>query len=110
VHELAIAEGVVEVVAERIGAARAVRVILRVGRLTCVEPEAVRFCFEACARGTPVEGAALEIVDVPARARCRACGAPELEVDARIPLCACGSADLELVSGEELSVAAVEVA
>ncbi len=106
--ELAIAEGVVEAVAARADGARVVRVLLRVGRMTCVEPDAVRFCFDACARGTPVEGAALEIEEVPARARCRACGATA-EVDPRIPLCACGSADLDVLSGGELVLSALEV-
>jgi hydrogenase nickel incorporation protein HypA/HybF len=110
VHELAIAEGVVEAVGERFGGARVLRVVLRVGRLACIEPDAIRFCFDACARGTAVEGAALEIVDVPARARCRECGAADVEVDARIPLCPCGSAELEVLSGQELTLAAVEVA
>lgn len=108
-HELAIAEGVVEAVGERVGGARVLRVVLRVGRLTCVEPDAIRLCFEACALGTSVEGAALDIVDVPARARCHGCGAADVEVDPRIPLCACGSADLEVLGGEELLVSAVEV-
>ncbi len=108
-HELAIAQGVVEAVEERTGGARVLRVVLRIGRLACVEPDAIRTCFDACARGTPVEGAALDIEDVPARAACRTCGG-EVEVDPRIPLCACGSADLDLRSGGELTVVAVEVA
>ncbi len=109
-HELAIAEGVIDVVGQRVGRARVLRVVLRIGRLACVEPDALRFCFEACARGTGVEGAALESVDVAARARCRSCGADEPDVDPRIPLCTCGSADLEVRSGEELLLSAVEVA
>ncbi|BDG01378.1 hydrogenase maturation nickel metallochaperone HypA/HybF [Anaeromyxobacter oryzae] len=109
-HELAIAESVVDAVGERVGGARVTRVLVEVGRLTCVEPDALRFCFEACARGTALEGAALEIVEVSARATCRTCGARDAEVDARVPLCACGSADLELVAGDRLLVQAVEVA
>jgi hydrogenase nickel incorporation protein HypA/HybF len=108
-HELAVAEGVLEAVERAARGARVARVVLRIGRLTCVEPEAIRLCFDVCARGTQAEGAALEIVDVPARAACRTCRA-EFEVDPRIPLCMCGSADLDLRSGEELVLAALEVA
>jgi hydrogenase nickel incorporation protein HypA/HybF len=36
---------------------------LRVGRDACVSPDALRFCFDVCTRGTPLEGAALEIVE-----------------------------------------------
>ena len=109
-HELALADGIVQAVSERLPGARIVRVLLRIGALTCVEPEAMRFCFEAAARGTALEGAALEIEEVPARARCRTCGAGDVGVDPRLPLCACGSADLDLLDGRQLLVSAVEVA
>jgi hydrogenase nickel incorporation protein HypA/HybF len=109
-HELAIAESIVEGVDARLGGAVAARVVVEVGALACVEPDAIRFCFSACARGTAVEGATLEIVEIPARARCRGCGAGDVAVDPRIPLCPCGSADLELVSGDALRVREVELA
>jgi hydrogenase nickel incorporation protein HypA/HybF len=108
-HELAIAEGVVAAVRERVPGARVTRVVLEVGALACVEPEALRFCFGACTRGTLADGAALEIVEIPARAACRSCGDRAVEVDPRIPLCACGSADLQLVDGDQLRVREVEV-
>jgi hydrogenase nickel incorporation protein HypA/HybF len=109
-HELAIAESIVEAVGERLAGARVTRVVVEVGALACVEPDAIRFCFAACARGTVVDGAALEIVEIAARARCRTCGAAGVAVDARIPLCPCGSADLDIVDGGQLRVRAVEVA
>ncbi len=110
VHELAIAESIVDAIQERIGGERAVRVFLEVGRLACVEPDAIRFCFELCARGTPVEGAALEIADVPARGRCAACGEEDVELPGPIPVCPCGSAGVEILEGAQLRVRAVEVA
>jgi hydrogenase nickel incorporation protein HypA/HybF len=110
VHELGVAEDIVETVAARLPGARIARVVVRVGRLVCVELEAIRLCFAACAAGTSLEGAQLDLEEVPGRARCRACGAEDVELDPRIPLCRCGSADLELVAGAELEVAAVEIA
>jgi hydrogenase nickel incorporation protein HypA/HybF len=107
-HELALADSIVRAVAERVGAARVVRVRLAIGRLTAVAPEAMRFCFEVCAQGTRLEGAALEIREVAARGRCRSCGADEELPDA-IPLCRCGGADLELRNGLELNIDEVEV-
>jgi hydrogenase nickel incorporation protein HypA/HybF len=109
-HEIAVAESVVEAVGAHVGRAPVARVVLEIGRLTCVEPDAVRFCFEACARGTPVEGAVLEIVEIAGRARCRSCGAEDVEVDPRLPLCDCGSADLDVTQGQQLRVSTVEVA
>jgi hydrogenase nickel incorporation protein HypA/HybF len=110
VHELSIAESIVEAIRERLGSERALRVHLEVGRLACVEPDALRFSFELCARGTSVEGAVLEIADVPALGRCRACGAERVELPGPLPLCPCGSADVEILDGTRLLVRAVEVA
>jgi hydrogenase nickel incorporation protein HypA/HybF len=108
-HELAITESVVEGVTQRLGSRRVTRVVLEIGKLSGVVPDAIRFCFDVCAEGTPLQGASLEIIDVPARARCSACGS-ELTVEDGIGLCPCGSADLVFLSGQELKIKAVEVA
>lgn len=107
-HELAITDGVVQLVRERLGDQRVARVRLEIGRLTAVEPEAMRFCFDVCTRGTSLDGAALEIDEVAARVRCARCGG-EREVPDGIPICACGSADVEIVAGNELRIKEVEV-
>ncbi len=107
-HELAITESVVAAVAERVDGARVTRVALAIGRLSGVVPDAVRFCFDLCAKGTPLEGSRLEIVEVEGRARCRECGALQV-VDDWLALCGCGSADLDVSAGRELRIREVEV-
>jgi len=107
-HELALTQSVVDAISDRIPDRRVARVCLEVGRLIAVVPSAMRFCFDACAKGTPLEGAVLEIHEIPARARCRSC-ARESELEGPIPLCSCGSADVELMSGNELRIKEVEV-
>lgn len=107
-HEVGITMEIVAIAAERAGAARVRRVVVEIGRLTAVLPDAVRFCFDACAEGTAVAGASLEIVEIPGRARCRACGG-ELALDRPFGVCACGNTDLEWLAGEELRVTRVEV-
>lgn len=108
-HELAIAESVVSSVLERTGERPVSSVRLRVGRLAGVVPDALRFSFELATAGTPLAGAALEIVEEPGRAHCRSCS---VDFDLADPflLCSCGSADVELLSGRELTVASVQVA
>ena len=108
-HELAITESVVEGVAERFSDSRVTRVVLEIGELSGVVPDAIRFCFDVCAQGTPLQGATLEIVSVPARARCSACQR-EIVIEDGIGLCPCGSADLAFLSGQELKIKAVAVA
>ncbi|MHB8384012.1 MAG: hydrogenase maturation nickel metallochaperone HypA/HybF [Candidatus Binataceae bacterium] len=108
-HELAITESVIDAVTERLGEAKVVRIQLEIGKLSGVLPEAVRFCFDIAADGTPLGGAKLEIIETSGRALCRACGA-EIELDGPIVLCPCGSANLEFTGGTELRIVEVEVA
>jgi hydrogenase nickel incorporation protein HypA/HybF len=108
-HEMGIALQIVEIAAARSGGARVTRVCLDVGKLAAVLPDAIRFCFAAAAEGTLVEGATLEIREVPGRAKCRACQA-EVALEKPFGRCACGEADLEWVSGDELNVREMEVA
>jgi hydrogenase nickel incorporation protein HypA/HybF len=107
-HELAITESLVHAVDERVAPERVACLRLQVGRLAGVVPEALRFCFDICARGTALEGAALEIDETPGRGRCRSCGA-EVAMESFLDLCACGSADVEVVAGQELKIKEVEV-
>jgi hydrogenase nickel incorporation protein HypA/HybF len=62
-HELAIVSSIVDAVTERCGGDRVVRVVVEVGRLTAVMPDALRFCFEVVAKGTAAEGASLDILE-----------------------------------------------
>ena len=107
-HELALMEDVVAAIGGRLGDARVRIVRLEIGRLAGVVPDALRFCFDVCARGTPIEGATLEIIDVAACARCRGCGA-EFLPESLYALCECGGGDLELIAGRELRIKEVEV-
>ncbi len=107
-HELSITQSVVDTIAERMDGARITGVRLEIGRISGVLPDQIRFCFELVCAGTTLEGAWLDIVEPPGRARCRAC-ATEFEPDSPIMLCRCGSADVSVLGGQELRITAVEV-
>jgi hydrogenase nickel incorporation protein HypA/HybF len=109
VHELAIAESVVEAVTERLPGATITRVHLEIGALSGVVPDSIRFCFDLATEGTGLAGARLEITEPPARCRCRDCGA-EFEPGMPIVLCPCGSADVAVLAGEDLKIVSVQVA
>ncbi len=108
-HELSIAESVVEVAARHARGRRVAAVELSVGHLRQVVPSALVFAFELLARGTPVEGAELRMEEVPAAGDCRTCGAttplPEFPLTCRH----CGGVDVEVTRGEELSVDSLEL-
>jgi hydrogenase nickel incorporation protein HypA/HybF len=107
-HELALMESLVSAVEEELPTSRITAVWLEVGKLTCAMPHAMRFCFDVCARGTRLEGASLEIVEIDGLARCRTCNA-EVAIEPPIAACACGSLDLEVVAGQEMRVLSVQV-
>jgi hydrogenase nickel incorporation protein HypA/HybF len=108
-HELGITQEIIALVSERTGGAAVRRVVLEIGKLSAVLPDAVQFCFDLCSAGTPVEGARLEIVEIPGRACCRACGA-EFTLEQPYGQCGCGNTDLRWLVGQELTIREVELA
>ncbi|NPB02375.1 MAG: hydrogenase maturation nickel metallochaperone HypA [Methanopyri archaeon] len=114
-------------VAEREGASKILSVEIRVGELTMVNTEQLKFCLEVLSEGTPAEGASFKLETVPGVFRCKECGHEwEARVEGDDPalhsvfgsdLAAllgercpeCGSRDFEIVSGDECTVVSMEV-
>jgi hydrogenase nickel incorporation protein HypA/HybF len=112
-HELALAQEIVAMVARHIPPAQASRVRavhVRIGELAGVVPESLEFCFSAVVAGTVWESADLVMTRVPAAACCRDCAAtfPTQAPGAGCP--ACGSRFVRMTHGQELHVDAVELA
>jgi hydrogenase nickel incorporation protein HypA/HybF len=108
-HELGITQDILEIVAERAGGARVSQIVIEVGKLSAVLPDAIRFCFDLCSEGTVAHGSDLEILEPSGRARCRSC-ATEFALDRPFGRCECGGTDLEWLGGEELKIKALEFA
>jgi hydrogenase nickel incorporation protein HypA/HybF len=107
-HELAIAEAVIEIASAHAAGRPVSAVYVKVGHLRQVVPAALEFSFALASEGTPVEGARLEIEPVPAAGVCRRCGR-ESELDGFPLACAaCGGLDVEVIRGEELLVDSLE--
>jgi len=108
-HELSIAEAIVQIAARHARGRTVTKVEVKVGYLRQVVPSALSFAFELTAVGTPVEGAELELEEVPAAGWCRTCQArtalPEMPLWCR----KCGSSDVEVTQGEELLVDSLEL-
>jgi len=108
-HELSIAESVVRIASRQADGRAVTKVQMKVGYLRQVVPSALSFGFGLLAEGTPVEGAELEIEQVPAEGRCRGCGVESLLVDFPLQCEECGGFDLEILKGEELMVESLEL-
>lgn len=112
-HELALAEEVLELVRRHVPDAQAAlvrEVRVRVGELAGVVPDSLEFCFGAIVSGTPWQAARLTIEDVPAMARCQACGSVFHTATPGAGCPACGGARVRMESGQELHVAWVDLA
>jgi hydrogenase nickel incorporation protein HypA/HybF len=107
-HELSISQGIVESVCEAVPDGQVLVVTVEIGKLSGVVPDAVRFCFDECARGTRLEGARLDIVDVRGRGRCASCQ-QELDMEEPVTSCPCGHPFVEILHGQELRIRSVEV-
>ena len=108
-HELSIAESVVRIASRQADGRRVTKVQMKVGYLRQVVPSALTFGFGLLAEGTPVEGAELEMEQIPAVGKCRLCG-EESRLDGFPLKCGeCGGFELEILEGEELVVESLEL-
>jgi hydrogenase nickel incorporation protein HypA/HybF len=113
-HEFGIATSTLSLVLEharRASATRVARVRVRVGALSGVDAEALRFAFSAVTAGTLAEQAELEIEPVPAVAHCARCD-EEFAADADfVCVCPrCGDLSGDIRQGRELVLAQIELA
>ncbi len=111
-HELSIAVSLIEMAseeAERLGV-RVEALHVRLGPLSGVVSGALQFSFELAAAGTSIEGARLEIEDVPVVVFCPTCDDERLLPGIQSFLCPeCGTPTPDVVHGRELELATMEV-
>jgi hydrogenase nickel incorporation protein HypA/HybF len=108
-HEMALAEGILQIVLDAAEGEKVRKVSLHVGRLQMVAPDSLEFSFQLVAAGTPAAEASIEMQETPAVLRCGQCGA-ESELDLPPFNCRhCGASDVEVISGDEVLVDSVEL-
>lgn len=111
-HEMSIAQGILDIVLETAAEHSAVKVTcikLLIGQMTRVESASLIFGFEMLSAGTIAEGAKLEITTVPLVGECGSCG-QQFSVENYSFFCPlCNSASVVVVSGRELAVDYLEV-
>ena len=110
-HEMSIAQSLFEIINEEVRRAELDRITvvrLQIGEMSTVVPDALEFCFEVLARGTVVEGAALECTIVPVTGSCRTCGESFTIRDMFFKCTECDSVDIEMTGGDELRIYELE--
>ena len=113
-HEMGIAQQIIDIATASIPpdmrSARVERVNLKIGRLSAVVPDSLRFCFDIVSKDTPLAGAQLAIEETPVIARCKDCDARWTIAEPVFACQTCDSSSLEILSGRELDIVSIEIA
>jgi hydrogenase nickel incorporation protein HypA/HybF len=112
-HELTIAAEIVRVVKDSLSReqlSRVKQVNLALGELTAVQEECLKFSFEAVVRDTPLAKSRLNVELLKARLKCRECKKEYSPQDSFYSPCPnCGAFGGDVICGDELSVASVDL-
>jgi hydrogenase nickel incorporation protein HypA/HybF len=114
VHEVSVALAMVDElrkIAENNGARRIVNVRLKIGRMSGIVTDSLKFAFDAVKPEYPLlSSAELEIEEIPLIYRCNECGSSFDTDTIYFPSCPdCGSYNLAILSGEEQHIEKVEM-
>lgn len=113
-HELGVAANIVEIaidsIPDNLNKMPVEKINLRIGKLSSVVPESLRFCFETLIPGTRLEGAELSIEEVPVTAKCRECNFQWIVPEPVFICKRCGSGLINIISGRELDISSIEIA
>lgn len=112
-HELAIATAIVDHVLHEIEQKNlppVQTVVVEIGALSDVLPDALIFNFDVIKRETRLHDTQLRVEQIPIRARCKSCH-NEFSVENFFFRCpACNAGQVEMLRGDELNIAYLEVA
>lgn len=111
-HEFSIVQNIIDIVldsAKKNGATHVRSVEIEVGQSSGVVIEALEFAWEAAGKDTILNNTPLKIRKIPLQIVCRNCQTVFNPEEITDPCPGCGDANLEIVSGKELRVVAIEV-
>lgn len=111
-HELSLAQGIVDIVEQYVppGQAAAVTTVkVHVGRLSSVVPDSLSFCFAAIVAGTALAGARLDIEEVPTACECTTCLEPFITETLDFVCPSCGSDWVRVTRGHDVQVVHLEL-
>ena len=111
-HELSLAQNIVEIIEQNVPAdlrpeVRSVK--LRIGESAGVVADSLDFCFTAITADTQLRGASLQFERVPFTLRCKNCVSTFASEFGALRCPTCGEADTEVVCGTELQVVSIDL-
>jgi hydrogenase nickel incorporation protein HypA/HybF len=108
-HEMSIAEALLEQVKRHLPPAAALRrVEVRVGPMRMIEPQAMQWAWQAVTRESPHAGAELQLQMLPWRLECPECQKRWDTADL-FEACSCGCETAHPLGGDELELLALDI-
>ncbi len=111
-HELSLCEDMIDLLRERAKVdhfSQIKSIQLEIGKLSCIESDALIFAFSATAKGSLAENATLKINEIPGQGWCDQC-ASEVTIEQRFDTCPhCDYYPLEIRQGDKMRIKYVEV-
>jgi hydrogenase nickel incorporation protein HypA/HybF len=111
-HELSIAQSIIEIVdeeARKHGATQVKKIKLKIGEFSGVVREALEFSFDVVKSGTVAEKAELEIEIVKFKALCNGCGFILEDMNDFNLFCRVCGEPMKIVSGREMNIEYIEI-
>jgi hydrogenase nickel incorporation protein HypA/HybF len=106
-HELSLLENVREILEEHgvsQNFSKVSKVTLEIGKLSCVEPEALRFGFDVVMKGSLAENAELIITQLDGLGFCQQCQ-KQIAMETLYDPCGyCGSLFVKVIQGSEMKI------
>ncbi len=112
-HELSIAQNIVEIVEQQVSPAdRGVvkKVKMKIGEMAGIVSDSLEFCFSAITADTFLKDARLHIDQIPFTINCNTCGVAAASAVGVVVCPQCGGADTTIIGGTELQVTEIELA
>jgi hydrogenase nickel incorporation protein HypA/HybF len=106
-HEISLLENVREILESHAASrkfSKVTRVTLEIGKLSCVEPDALRFGFDVVMKDSPAENAELHIIEIAGLGLCRHCGRQTAIETLYDPCPDCGRPIDEVLQGSEMKI------
>ncbi len=111
-HEMSLCESILltlEDNSEKQDYTKVKKVWLEIGKLSGVEIESMRFCFDVVVKDSIADNAVLKIIETPGQAWCMACS-KNVAVNELFAACPdCGSYQLQVTGGKEMKIKQLEV-
>lgn len=112
-HEITLCQNAVEIMLKfgrKNNARRITAVWMNIGALSCVEPEALQFCFELVCRETLAEGCVLHLDTPLAQSRCHDCQNDFRLLRPDVLLCPeCGGRNVRVIADDGMKIKRIEI-